>query len=59
MDWINYHHLAELATHRLEMVLADHPYNAPSTIRIFDHRLGMCGVTFFAAAMLEVFGGPS
>jgi LysR family transcriptional activator of nhaA len=44
--------VAELATHRLDMVLADHPYNAPSTIRIFHHRLGECGVTFFAAAPL-------
>jgi LysR family transcriptional activator of nhaA len=40
--------VAELATHRLDMVLADHPYSAPSTIRIFHHRLGECGVTFFA-----------
>jgi LysR family transcriptional activator of nhaA len=44
--------VAELATHRLDMVLADHPYNAPSTIRIFHHRLGECGVTFFAAEPL-------
>ncbi len=44
--------VAELATHRLDMVLADHPYSAPSTIRIYHHRLGECGVTFFAAAPL-------
>jgi LysR family transcriptional activator of nhaA len=44
--------VAELATHRLDMVLADHPYNAPSTIRIFHHRLGESGVTFFAEARL-------
>jgi LysR family transcriptional activator of nhaA len=44
--------VAELATHRLDMVLADHPYNAPSSIRIFHHRLGEGGVTFFAAAPL-------
>jgi LysR family transcriptional activator of nhaA len=41
--------VAELATHRLDMVLTDHPYNAPSAIRIYHHRLGECGVTFFAA----------
>jgi LysR family transcriptional activator of nhaA len=41
--------VAELAIHRLDMVLADHPYHAPSSIRIFHHRLGECGVTFFAA----------
>jgi len=44
--------VAELATHRLDMVLSDHPYSAPSTIRIFHHRLGECGVTFFAAPPL-------
>lgn len=40
--------VAELATHRLDLVLADHPYGAPSSIRIFHHRLGECGVTFLA-----------
>jgi LysR family transcriptional activator of nhaA len=44
--------VSELATHRLDMVLADHPYGAPSSIRIFHHRLGECGVTFFAADSL-------
>lgn len=44
--------VAELATHRLDMVLADHPYSAPSTIRIYHHRLGECGVTFFASPPL-------
>ena len=40
---------ADLATHRLDLVLADQPYSAPSTIRIFHHRLGECGLRFFAA----------
>jgi LysR family transcriptional activator of nhaA len=44
--------VAELATHRLDMVLSDHPYNSPSSIKIFHHRLGECGVTFFAAPQL-------
>jgi LysR family transcriptional activator of nhaA len=44
--------VADLATHRLDMVLADHPYNAPSSIKIFHHNLGECGVTFFAAPPL-------
>jgi LysR family transcriptional activator of nhaA len=44
--------VSELAAHRLDMVLADHPFNAPSTIRIFHHRLGECGVTFFAKPQL-------
>lgn len=44
--------VAELATHRLDLVLADLPYNAPSAIRIFHHALGECGITFFAAPPL-------
>ena len=44
--------VSELATHRLDLVLSDHRYSAPSTIRIFHHRLGECGVTFFAASPL-------
>jgi len=44
--------VSELATHRLDLVLSDHRYSAPSTIRIFHHRLGECGVTFFAAPPL-------
>ena len=41
--------VAELATHRLDMVLSDLPYAATSSIKIYHHRLGECGVTFFAA----------
>jgi LysR family transcriptional activator of nhaA len=44
--------VSELAAHRLDLVLSDHRYSAPSTIRIFHHRLGECGVTFFAAPPL-------
>ena len=40
--------VSDLAAHRLDMVLADHSYSAPSSIRIFHHRLGECGVTFLA-----------
>jgi len=43
---------SELANHRLDLVLSDQRYNAPLTIRIFHHRLGECGVTFFAAPPL-------
>lgn len=43
---------AELATHRLDMVLADRTYDAPAAIRIYHHRLGECGVSFFAAPAL-------
>jgi LysR family transcriptional activator of nhaA len=44
--------VSELAAHRLDLVLSDHRYNTPSTIRIFHHLLGECGVTFFAAPPL-------
>lgn len=44
--------VAELAMHRLDVVISDHRYTAPSSIRIHHHRLGECGVTFFAAPEL-------
>ena len=44
--------VSELATHRLDLVLSDYRYGGPSSIRIFHHRLGECGVTFFAAPPL-------
>jgi LysR family transcriptional activator of nhaA len=44
--------VSELATHRLDLVLSDYRYRTTSTIRIFHHRLGECGVTFFAAPAL-------
>jgi LysR family transcriptional activator of nhaA len=46
------HLVGELATHRLDMVLSDHPFTSPSAIRIFHHRLGETGVTFFASPSL-------
>lgn len=44
--------VGELALHHLDMVLSDHPFSEPSPIKIFHHRLGECGVTFFAAPAL-------
>lgn len=41
--------LAELAVHKLDMVLADTPMVAGSNVRAFNHLLGECGITFFAA----------
>lgn len=40
--------LAELAVHRLDLVIADQPIPAGLNIRGFNHRLGGCGVSFFA-----------
>ena len=41
--------LAEMALHRLDMVLADGPIPANVGIRGFNHKLGACGISFMAA----------
>ncbi len=50
--------VAELATHRLDLVLSDYRYSAVSSIRIYHHRLGECGVTFYAAPELAAKLAP-
>ena len=46
--------LGELALHRLDLVIADAPIPSAVSVRAFNHRLGSCGVSFFAApALLE------
>lgn len=40
--------LAELAIHRLDMVLADMPLPTGVDVKGYSHRLGECGLTFFA-----------
>jgi LysR family transcriptional activator of nhaA len=42
--------LADLATHRIDVVLSDAPIPATVRIRAFNHLLGECGVTFMATA---------
>lgn len=44
--------LAELAVHRLDLVITDSPMPATVDVRGFNHLLGECGVTFFAAPAL-------
>ena len=44
--------LAELALHRLDIILADAPAGASVKVRAFSHLLGECGVTLFGAARL-------
>lgn len=44
--------LAELAIHKLDLVLADAPLGANTSVRVFHHLLGECGVTFFAKGQL-------
>lgn len=40
--------LADLALHRLDVVLTDAPVGPAPRVRAFNHILGECGVTFFA-----------
>jgi len=40
--------LAELAIHRLDMVLGDRPLPPGIDVKGYSHRLGECGLTFFA-----------
>ena len=44
--------LAELAVHRLDLVIADGPMPPGVSVRGFNHSLGNCGITFFAAPPL-------
>ena len=44
--------LASLALHELDAVIADAPSSEPVSIRAFNHLLGKCGVSFFAASKL-------
>ena len=50
--------LAELAAHRLDLVLSDGPLPSGSGIRAFSHALGESGTTFFARADLAAALAP-
>lgn len=41
--------IAELAVHRLDLVIADKPIPHSVSVRAFNHRLGGSGLTFFAS----------
>jgi len=45
--------LAELAVHRLDLVLADRPIPPTVSTRGFSHKLGECAVSFFATEKLQ------
>ncbi len=45
--------LAELAVHRLDLVLADGPIPPTVSTRGYSHKLGECAVSFFATEKLE------
>jgi LysR family transcriptional regulator, transcriptional activator of nhaA len=42
--------LAELALHRIDLVIADAPIPAGVNVRGFNHALGECGISFLAVA---------
>jgi len=44
--------LGQLTAHRLDVVLADEPATGGMKVRVFNHPLGECGVTFCAGARL-------
>lgn len=44
--------LAELAIHRLDLVIADRPLESQLNVRAYSHLLGESGVSFFAEAAL-------
>jgi len=44
--------LAELAVHRVDVVLSDAPIPSSIKIQAFNHLLGECGVTFMASSSL-------
>jgi LysR family transcriptional activator of nhaA len=44
--------LAELAVHRLDIVLSDAPASPTVSVRAFSHLLGECGLSFFGSAKL-------
>lgn len=44
--------LADLAVHRVDLVIADGPIPSGLNVRGFNHPLGDCGITFFATPKL-------
>lgn len=44
--------LGQLARHELDLVLSDVPIGPEISVKAFNHLLGACGVTFFAAPAL-------
>jgi LysR family transcriptional activator of nhaA len=44
--------LADIAIHKLDIVLADTPLGGAVNVRAFNHPLGECGITFFAVPPL-------
>ena len=45
--------LAQLAMHDLDLVLSDSPVRKGLSIKVYNHLLGECGITFFAGKKLS------
>lgn len=45
--------LADLALHRLDVVLTDRPVNPGTSLRVFSHELGDCRISFFGTESLS------
>lgn len=45
--------LGELALHHLDLVISDAPIPPSISVRAFNHKLGSCGVSFFATPALH------
>lgn len=45
--------LADIAVHKLDMVLTDTPIKTSVNVKAFNHLLGECGISFFAAPALS------
>lgn len=50
--------LGQLARHELDMVISDVPLGPAISVKAFNHLLGSCGVSFFAAPSLSPRLGP-
>jgi len=44
--------LAQLSVHRLDLVIANEPMGRQTSVKAFNHTLGVTGMTFFAAPAL-------
>jgi len=47
------HLLAELAIHGLDLILSDSPARKGLSVKVYNHLLGECGITFFASKKLS------
>ena len=49
MDWMLF---AELAIHKLDLVIADRPLPSELGVKGYNHALGQCAIAFYAVPKL-------